>query len=445
MKSLCSLLVVLCLLLSACSHVTPQGEGSGDSSTQPPAISVSPAKSTAASTSSAKSTEQAATEKNLSATGESSSEDAVPLTDLFLEDYDQLWQILEEDYPYWEYLKIKFPHLDEIRERFRERTARAKVVGEFYKVLTQFFQRLEFFGTLQPVQKDAYDVYYDLYVTGSPEYDLPEEVKAPFREVLTNPKVVEYYGTPKTDMSSTPDLKGPAPNVSYYDDCGALRIRLQSFVQSSVARDKDVLAKSLEQYPDTKHIIFDIRGNYGGSVLYWINNLVAPFGEDIQWTMRSYYRDTPLVRPFFAGMASHPVSELTEVPSWVQEFKLDRFFESSPFDIGSSIDTVPVSSRAKRWVLVDGGVFGTADTFAAFCKDSGWATLVGKDTRGGSGEAGPILTALHNTGIIFCFDGEAAEGPGGVSSAVHGTAPDCICENSNEILAYCLELIRSGR
>lgn len=83
LKRLLSIPLILCLLLGAC-HSTPTTEASTKTATE------------------------AATEERV-ASQESSSEESAPLSELFLEDYDQLWQILEEDYPYLDYLKTQIP------------------------------------------------------------------------------------------------------------------------------------------------------------------------------------------------------------------------------------------------------------------------------------------------------------------------------------------------
>ena len=87
-------------------------------------------------------------------------------------------------------------------------------------------------------------------------------------------------------------------------------------------------------------------------------------------------------------------------------------------------------------------VYSSSDNFACFCKDTGWATLVGQTTGGDGLHSMPVLAPLKNTGILFRFSGAAGEGPGGIPNAIQGVEPDHPCESDGDALEYCLELIR---
>jgi C-terminal processing protease CtpA/Prc len=80
--------------------------------------------------------------------------------------------------------------------------------------------------------------------------------------------------------------------------------------------------------------------------------------------------------------------------------------------------------KAKRWVIIDDSVYSSADSFSAFCKATGWATLVGQATHGDGQGTSAVLISLPNTGLLVRFSGIAAETPDGTLNAVTGIIPD---------------------
>ena len=150
--------------------------------------------------------------------------------------------------------------------------------------------------------------------------------------------------------------------------------------------------------------------------------------------------------PYYAGYGQ-PLSSLQDVPDWVREYGLDRYFTGGfsyyKGALGSRVVSLPAAAAGcRRWVLTDRAVYSSSDNFACFCKDTGWATLVGQTTGGDGLHSMPVLAPLKNTGILFRFSGAAGEGPGGIPNAIQGVEPDHPCESDGDALEYCLELIR---
>lgn len=110
--------------------------------------------------------------------------------------------------------------------------------------------------------------------------------------------------------------------------------------------------------------------------------MVAPFEEPVQWSFRSYYRNTSLVGPYYTGHGQ-PLSSLQDVPDWVREYGLDRYFTG-----GFSYYKGALGSR-----------------------------------------------------VVSLSAGAAGEGPGGIPNAIQGVEPDHPCKSDGDALEYCLELI----
>lgn len=92
-------------------------------------------------------------------------------------------------------------------------------------------------------------------------------------------------------------------------------------------------------------------------------------------------------------------------------------------------------------MLVDEGVYSASENFAAFCKNTGFATLVGEPTGGDGGIADPMLFTLPESGLVVRFSvfyGLNADGSGNEAA---GTQPDYTVSEGDDALASCLSLI----
>ena len=77
-------------------------------------------------------------------------------------------------------------------------------------------------------------------------------------------------------------------------------------------------------------------------------------------------------------------------------------------------------------------MYSSADSFSAFCRETGWATVIGQTTGGDGKGLSPILVLLPRTGILVRFSGLAAESPDGELNAIAGTRPDIQTRLSGE-------------
>ena len=358
---------------------------------------------------------------------------------IYLEDYREFWEILENDYPYLPYLETRYPNLNETRESFEAVAAQTDNVDDFIKLLHTVCRRLGNFAHLNVIEPGFYQYCYAACVNDQEQSENAGLI--PYREALTDPTISSVYQPAPADYAQEKSVQLPEVEVRYYEDCDALLLVINTFDYAVVERDRTVLTDALTQYPNTKHIIFDIRQNGGGDTTYWWQNLVEPLGGNrSNYFERMYYRDTPRITPFFSYFDSVPVSELEDVPDWVEELKLDRCIltehdtESVP---STNVDPLP-GSDAKRWVIVGQTVYSSAEAFTIFCKCTGWATVVGSTTGGDGIGVSPVFVKLDNTGVLIRFTAHVGENPStGLPSAYGGTVPD-----HSGGLETCLKLIR---
>ncbi len=77
-------------------------------------------------------------------------------------------------------------------------------------------------------------------------------------------------------------------------------------------------------------------------------------------------------------------------------------------------------------MLTDERVFSAADGFAEFCRQTNWATVVGRRTNGDGGGVPPYLLRLPETGLLMQFTAVATSNREGELNTFYGTNPDIL-------------------
>ncbi len=212
--------------------------------------------------------------------------------------------------------------------------------------------------------------------------------------------------------------KAKEKNIVFDIDNETIYIQIKSFRREFLAEDQITFEKIEEELKskDFKNIIFDIRGNTGGSDEYF-EKLGIFTSKDINTTER--FRDLLTNKNY--------------------EFTLN--------DIAGN----PDAKEYNRYLLVDNKVFSTAEKLAAICKESKFATVIGEKTDGeGLGftpftldiidedyeynitEGNKIYT---NNGIKMTFPIEAPINEQGEIDYenLYNTTPDIVCDGKDAL------------
>ncbi|MCL6450573.1 MAG: hypothetical protein K6T75_04670 [Acetobacteraceae bacterium] len=220
---------------------------------------------------------------------------------------------------------------------------------------------------------------------------------------------------------------------------------------ADAGQDKAMLFEFFQSVRDLPSLIIDIRGNGGGNDDYWTQNLVGLLGraERVRKPRSKLYvtwRTGRFLKPFVEakGLTMLPPVPPDAIPPGVLPpellapgFESPRHFEY-PIDTSSA-----VGYRGKVFLLVDRGVYSSAESFAAFCKATGWATVVGGCTGGDGIGHDPAVVALPNSGMLVRFPlTMGLNADWSVNEEAH-TRPDVLVEQSREDLVKYVELLRS--
>lgn len=218
--------------------------------------------------------------------------------------------------------------------------------------------------------------------------------------------------------------------IEYQDNIVVLRIK--SFLHENIKQDKEKLVNLYNNLLSYENLLIDIQGNGGGSMAYWMK-LIVPYLliEERSYTniiafrnSQHYYR--------FAGedFSTFPIDSIN-LDGLPPELKtngyLFRKINGTIFPNNNS-----VSYAGNIYLLVDNEVYSSSESFAVFCKKTGFAYVAGHQTSGDGIGQDPFLLTLPQSGIVIRYTGEMGLNADGSSSEEMGTIPDIILKGSSK-------------
>lgn len=183
--------------------------------------------------------------------------------------------------------------------------------------------------------------------------------------------------------------------------------------------------KEINDYPN---LIIDIRENGGGADSFWENNIVSPLISS-SLTSKNYilFRNGSYIKPFLdETIGSGYITSINDKP-YFNKFKNKFWGFVSLNNTVSPCDAAGFKGRI--YLLVDDGVYSSAESFASFAKDTKFASLIGTATGGGMG-VNPAVAKLPNSGLVFNFAISCGlNSDGSINEETH-TKPDIYAEET---------------
>ena len=352
-----------------------------------------------------------------------------------LEDYDYLVKTLGNSYLCMGVRDRDNPEdlSADIFQEYRELIQESDSDEMFYSAVYSTLFRLGTYGHLWVVEPESYCQSYAA---------VPD--REHWREVLTDPVTVQGYERLQalldamggTDPAAAPDSGDSAANLHTLilpgGDVGYVKIdSFPAEYEDSYATDRAALTDFYRQAADCTDLIIDLTDNSGGSEVYWQQLLAAPLTDrPLSCTNYALLADSannhPYIQEAFSPEELHPISELPDLP------RLERDgIQAATHFVESTLSVEPAAERApfhgRIWVLVGPAVYSASESFAVFCQETGFATLVGSPTGGdGIGALDPVFLQLPNSGILVQFTMMFGLNPDGSSSEEAGTTPDIL-------------------
>lgn len=380
-----------------------------------------------------------------------------------LSDYDAMWAALRDSYPFWGVLSRSKPndpkYFDTVISGYREKLRDAGTVcdesmfGFLSAVAYSLYDACGTVGHVSIVNPDYFTglAVYEKYADSMPEV-------RPWANAIKKPEVVSFYEYYRYLMESmmkekavdagSDDETAQTPEETREAETKNLTLRIlekgktayvkvDSFDDAFIDADLPRIKTFMEDVKDFENLIIDIRENGGGNTDYWENAFVKPnISEPVASRLIRLMKDTDLTRRFYGpqyvGSSANPESLLADARyRKLVTGDMDGLTRMRELVNVTAPDKQGTPFGGKIWLLIGPEVYSSAEAFAVFCKDTGFATLVGK-TTGGSDSGGPILFELPNSHLLVQFDVEYCLNADGSCNQESGTAPDIESENALE-------------
>ena len=379
----------------------------------------------------------------------------------FLQDFDYLMWILEENYPFFgTFLRTSGTDLRE-----RAVLTRAIIANEslqidsdiFYEIMqTNFFASGEiggghfFLWSKTWYHRRAHQ--NNIFALSEGELRINPSFAA-FHEALTNPATVEFYGEePPMPINELIALLSGGEDI----------VQTEILVDGKIAYAKiaDMRASEMfalvDFYDDIhnyEHLIIDIRGNPGGNDTF-VSHVLAPYiTEELTIPIYGFikagelnvlYGRDHISRRIDVGIADDmPYFNEEDKHQFDAAFKVDIVITPRPL---YRADHQPVPRfTGKMWLLTDGGNFSVSDMAAYYSKQSGAITIVGEQSGGASSHISSAITSyLPNSGIVFMYEYVYTTDPEGRSLEEFRTTPHYFNRPGMDALETALALIEEG-
>jgi hypothetical protein len=286
---------------------------------------------------------------------------------------------------------------------------------------------------------------------------------------------VLYSRLPVLDMAASgasyPRTAGDLYVCILGGDVGYLRVAKMTLWSDTARMEQEssLLKDFFRDIKDLPALIIDIRGNPGGQDPAWFRIVEMLTPTEVRREAALVMRTGALIQPFadYLEAAVGP-SEIIDRDRTNLDLPPEALSDSYRDPVRSTVMLEPdpdsVDYTGKVFLLVDDGVYSSAENFAAFCKGSGWATLVGSPTGGDGLGWEAAVCRLPNSGLVFKFPMAMGLNPDMTANEETHTAPDVLVEqsledllkaavigpsarpdpNSDTVLRTCLELVRRG-
>lgn len=230
----------------------------------------------------------------------------------------------------------------------------------------------------------------------------------------TAPYPVLYSLPPVLDMAA-----GGAPYARTSEDLyacilggdvGYLRVTKMTRWSDTARMEQEssLLKDFFRDIKDLRALIIDIRGNPGGQDPAWFRIVDMLASTEVRMEAALVMRTGALIQPFadYLEAAAGP-SEIIDRDGPDLDLPPEVMSDSYRDPVRNTIILEPYSEsigyKGRVFLLVDDGVFSSAENFAAFCKGSGWATLVGSPTAGDGLGWESAVCRLPNSGLVVRF------------------------------------------
>ena len=304
-----------------------------------------------------------------------------------LQDFEYLYDVLEQNYPFFK-VNERIHGIDWLgnKRKYKRLIRNTKNDAEFYVAMDRILKDLND-GHTNIFNGEGFKRFYKMYY--------PYCSQIPFwDDVFINPYVKNRYKF-DGDIESIELYKEPVleTKVLIEDELAYMKIKAMAGDYNIVEEDYIKIKEFLKEIEDNEKLIIDIRGNGGGCDVYWENIVKLLIDEPLNIEYYAFFKDghrykyDPYRIQYVAPIKKLDEKALSKFPEEIiTDFDFYKTYSIyiSPWGISHNPED-DIDFKGKIYLLVDRNNFSSAENFASFAKDTGFATLVGETTGGGKG------------------------------------------------------------
>lgn len=338
-----------------------------------------------------------------------------------VEDFEQLYNEIKKGYPFLEVNKRQNKK-DWIakKDSFKKRITSTMSDQDFANELDAILQELNNNHTELINNKEYFDTIKELYEPLG-WYDFFDD-----RDVNDMYNILENGQGSGSESYEDIELKDLVQ-----DKIGYVYIPQMNSANKSIKNDMKRINLYLKKVQDYQSLIIDIRGNTGGTDEYWVDLVSLLTDKDYKCKGYRLFRNNSDVINNYTKKRNINLNDISKLPK--------ELVKNAPKEVESMFtdfeyNQVVVEGKSKTpfkgkiYLLVDDMVFSAAESFAIFCKEQNFATIIGCKTSGDGYVYDPVLFKLENSGLIARMSSSMYLTDSGICDEEDKVTPDIYVE-----------------
>lgn len=380
------------------------------------------------------------------------------------EDFEYLWKTLNENYPYFGVAKRMGIDSNHIYNTYRKKIEVCENDFEFYRLIKGFVDEFKGLGHINLFSPNSIDYYVQTYYEASMESDEMNEHYKPWLYELNKPLTIKNYALFNRMMNppeilaiftieynnkviiNQPEENGDSSwiETKILDDGKTAYMKIDTFRAELVEKSRPIIMDFYKKAKNCENLIIDITDNGGGAYDFWQELLAAP---NVDKDMVSTSYDLVMMGENNKKYIDGNVIPIDKLPEFENIDKEDlELFDGFMKDL--TVISPAQKEKAfggKIWLLVGPSVYSASENFAVFCKNTGFATIVGQPTGGDGIGSDPAFISLPNTGLLVLYSFDYGINSDGSGNEEFGTMPDILSPEGETALETCLKAIKESK